>query len=151
MTDTAGTVALIAITFYATHMVADHWVQTDHQATRKPDRGWSGRRACAAHVVVLTIMLAASLAALAIVVHVDVSWKRSLVGLVINSISHYVADRRTPIYAIAKLIGKSQMILLGAPRQGRDDNPSLGTGLYALDQSWHVWWLLVTSVVVGGC
>lgn len=28
------------------------------------------------------------------------------------------------------------------------DNPSLGTGAYALDQSWHIGWLFVTALIV---
>lgn len=28
------------------------------------------------------------------------------------------------------------------------DNPSLGTGAYALDQSWHIGWLFVTALII---
>ena len=37
--------------------------------------------------------------------------------------------------------------MLGAPRQGHDDAPHLGTGAYALDQSWHAAWLFAAALV----
>ncbi len=37
---------------------------------------------------------------------------------------------------------------LGKPRFGKDDNPSLGTGAYALDQSWHYLWLFVCALIL---
>ena len=44
--------------------------------------------------------------------------------------------------------GKADFYRLGAPRDGRDDNPSLGTGAYALDQSWHYLWLFVAALII---
>ena len=57
----------------------------------------------------------------------------------------HVADRRTPLRRFAEATGLGEFYALGQPREGRDDNPSLGTGAYALDQSWHV----ATSMLVG--
>ncbi|MGH3921845.1 MAG: hypothetical protein ACRDTT_03035 [Pseudonocardiaceae bacterium] len=42
---------------------------------------------------------------------------------------------------------KGDFYRLGVPRNGRDDNPSLGTGAYMLDQSWHYGWLGVAALV----
>src|SRR5256885_16927252 len=62
-------------------------------------------------------------------------------GLAVSAVTHYIADRRTPLLRLAEAMqpvtGKADFYRLGAPREGRDDNPSLGTGAYALDQSWH--------------
>ncbi|MER7268917.1 hypothetical protein ABT344_11500 [Micromonospora carbonacea] len=79
----AATFAAVFVALYVAHQVADHWVQTQHQADCKGQPGWAGRIACAA---------------------------------------------------------------LGTPRPGHDDNPSLGTGAYALDQSWHIGWLFVAAL-----
>jgi hypothetical protein len=71
--------------------------------------------------------------------------------MAVSAISHYVADRRTPLRRLAGLLdrptGKPAFWSLGLPRPGRDDNPTLGTGAYALDQSWHVGWLLVATMI----
>jgi hypothetical protein len=54
--------------------------------------------------------------------------------------------------ALAALIGprKHAFWRLGAPRPGRDDNPVLGTGAYALDQAWHTGWLFIAALIIGG-
>jgi hypothetical protein len=69
-------------------------------------------------------------------------------GLAVNGVSHYWADRRSTLAALAALLGKSQLWVLGSPRPGHDDNPVLGTGAYALDQSWHLAWLVITALII---
>jgi hypothetical protein len=49
---------------------------------------------------------------------------------------------------MAERLGMRGFVKLGAPRPGRDDNPSLGTGTYALDQSWHIGWLFVAALII---
>ena len=39
---------------------------------------------------------------------------------------------------------------LGAPRPGHDDNPSLGTGAYALDAAWHHGWEAAAALILAG-
>jgi hypothetical protein len=39
---------------FVAHQVADHWIQTQHQADTKGCPGWPGRIACAAHVASYT-------------------------------------------------------------------------------------------------
>lgn len=67
-----------------------------------------------------------------------------------DAASHYWADRRTTLRALAAALGagKAAFFDIGAPRPGHDDNPTLGTGAYALDQSWHIGWLFVAALVV---
>jgi hypothetical protein len=36
---------------------------------------------------------------------------------------------------------------MGIPRPGTDDAAHLGTGAYALDQSWHVGWLFIAALI----
>lgn len=144
---TTADFAAVFAALFAAHQVADHWVQTQHQADHKGLPGWVGRIACAAHVATYTLTAAVALGLVAAVT----GWRPSLLavvaGLIISAISHYIADRRTPLRWIAERTGSAAFYRLGAPRPGRDDNPSLGTGAYALDQSWHIAWLFAAALV----
>jgi hypothetical protein len=72
-----------------------------------------------------------------------------VLGLGADAVSHYWADRRVTLARLAALVpGTGGFWTLGAPRPGRDDNPCLGTGAYALDQSWHVGWLFVAALLI---
>jgi hypothetical protein len=149
----ASALAAVFVALYAAHQVGDHWVQTGRQAACKGDRGWAGRVACAGHVLTLTATKAAFLAAMmaATGLHLSPAW--TVLGLAVDAASHYWADRRFTLAWLARAAervgvnGKSGFYRLGAPRPGRDDNPSLGTGAYALDQSWHIGWLFVAALI----
>lgn len=144
--------ALVAVwvALYVGHVVADVWVQTPGQAATKGLPGRAGRAACARHVATLTLTQALALAGMAAVT----GWRPSLaalaVGLAVNAVSHYWADRRVTLAKLAQLVGKAEMWRLGSPRAGRDDAPHLGTGAYALDQAWHTAWLYLTALIIGG-
>ncbi|WBB94122.1 DUF3307 domain-containing protein [Verrucosispora sp. WMMC514] len=142
-------IAAVFAALYVGHMVGDHWVQSQHQADRKGLPGWPGRIACAAHVATYTATQAVALVAL----HLAAGWwpnpGQLAAGLAVSAVTHYIADRRTPLRWIADRLGSGRFYRLGAPRPGRDDNPSLGTGAYALDQSWHIGWLYVAALVIG--
>lgn len=139
---------------YAAHQVGDHWVQTSRQATAKGKDGWEGRRACAAHVATLTAVKAAALAGLHVTGH-RLNPRRAAFALAADAVSHYLADRRSlePPRGLAKLAvlaGQGGFWALGAPRPGRDDNPSLGTGAYALDQAFHTGCLWLAALACAG-
>jgi hypothetical protein len=143
--------ALFAATFaalYAAHQVADHWIQTEYQAATKGVPGWRGRWACARHVATYTITCAVALGALVAVLDARMSLPWAACGLAVSAVTHYVADRRGPLRAMAIAAGHRPFHGLGTPRPGRDDNPSLGTGAYALDQSWHYLWLFIASLMI---
>lgn len=146
----ASSFAAVWVALFVAHQVADHWVQTDRQAAVKSRAGWAGRVACARHVASYT---ATALVALAVTVWVAglhlPAW-RIAAGLAVSAVSHYWADRRTTLARLAALTGHGEFWELGRPRPGHDDNPTLGTGAYALDQSWHVAWLWVAALVVTG-
>ncbi|MFY1582882.1 transcriptional regulator [Micromonospora sp. WMMD734] len=120
---------------YAAHQVADHWVQTQPQADRKGLPGWAGRIACVAHVASYTLTAVVALALVA----AATGWRPNLLavaaGLTVSAVSHYAADRRTPLRRLADLLGKDPHWL------------ERGGGLYALDQSWHVGWLFVAALL----
>ena len=151
MTAAPAAFAAIFAALYAAHQVGDHWVQTQHQAMTKGAAGWAGRLACARHVASLTAVKAAAVAAVVAVLGLHVSVAAVAAGLAVDGASHYWADRRTTLAALAAalngLAGKGEFYALGSPRPGHDDAPHLGTGAYALDQSWHTGWLFAAALI----
>nr|WP_117215133.1 DUF3307 domain-containing protein [Allorhizocola rhizosphaerae] len=123
-------------TLYAAHQVADHWVQTQHQADHKGLPGSQGRAACLAHVGSYTITSAVMIAVLAGVTGMTITFPWLVVGLWVSAVSHYVADRRVPLRRMADRLGKDPGWL------------ERGGGLYALDQAWHYGWLWVSALVI---
>ena len=148
MTDAPACFAAVFIALFVAHQVADHWVQTQHQADRKGLPGRAGRIACAAHVATYTLTAVAALVTMAAATGIDLGPGRVAAGLAVSAVTHYIADRRTPLKRLAALVGAGRFYALGAPRPGRDDNPSLGTGSYALDQSFHYAWLFVAALII---
>lgn len=70
-----------------------------------------------------------------------------IAGQLVNAASHYVMDRRPWGRAIMRAAGRGEFAVMGAPREGKDDAPHLGTGAHALDQSWHFVWVAVAAYV----
>lgn len=145
--------AAVFVVLLGAHQVADHWVQTHAQACGKGAPGWSGRWLCARHVATLTATKVVALVVVAVALPLPLRVWAVAAGLVVDAVSHYWADRRTTLLALVDwldrtvLPGKSAFVRLGQPRPGHDDAPHLGTGAYALDQSWHVGWLLVAALI----
>lgn len=149
------------LALYAGHHVGDYWVQTDHQAQHKGDAGIDGALQCLLHVVTYVATQAVMMGLLSLATGWEVSpwlWP----ALAVSGVTHYLADRREYglMFKLARLLpGKARFMELGVPRNlhtlgdvdnGRGrfepgsivplDNPSLGTGTWALDQSWHILW-----------
>jgi hypothetical protein len=152
--------ALTFIALYVGHMVGDHWAQTDCQARDKGRRGEgmrtraarsadmrAGQWACLKHVIGYTITQVVVLALAGFVPGHQVSWTGLLASLTFSAVTHYAVDRRYTLEALARVLGKSGFYSLGVPRADRDDNPSLGTGAYALDQSAHLLCLFVSAIL----
>lgn len=169
--------AVLLPALLVSHNVADHWGQTHRQATRKHLAGWPGRRACAAHVATYTMLTAGTVAGLWWLLDLSVTTAGFVAGQLVSAVTHYIADRRRPLErlvnsALFRRIGKGDFYRLGQPRpaliaradngvvvrlfhparmadgvQEPWDNPSLGTGAYALDQSWHWLWLFVAALL----
>lgn len=140
-----GTFAGVAVGLLVAHEVSDHWVQAHADAQTKGKPGWAGRLACLRHVASYTAVTAGTVLALWGVFQLDLTWTGFLIGHAVSAVTHYWADRRAPLEWLAAVTGHAAFFALGAPRPGRDDNPSLGTGAYALDQSWHWGWLGVAA------
>ncbi len=149
MRQETATVALTFIAMYVGHQVGDHWVQTSHQAGCKGARTRKGQIACAKHVVTYTITQLVAIALLAAVADFQVSPVGLFACLTFSAVTHYAIDRRYTLAELARVLGKAQFYALGAPRENKDDNPSLGTGAYALDQSAHYACLFVGAILAG--
>jgi len=143
----AVTFAVVFAALYAAHQVGDHWVQAGRQAAGKGAAGWAGRLACARHVATLTAVKAASVALAVTVTGLRPAVAAVAAALALDAASHYWADRRITLRGMAYRLGKSEFYRLGAPRDGHDDAPHLGTGAYALDQSWHIAWLFIAALI----
>jgi hypothetical protein len=149
-TDTNSALAAVAAVFvalYSAHMIGDHWVQTHHQAQCKAVAGWAGRWADTKHVATLTGTKLVALTALFLTTGLRPPLWHLAAALMVDALSHWWADRRTTLAALAELVDKTQFYTLGTPRAGHDDNPSIGTGAYALDQSWHIGWLFIAALI----
>jgi hypothetical protein len=149
------------LALYAGHHVGDYWFQTDHQARHKGDDGREGALSCALHVLSYLATQAACVGLLVFATGLHVSVAGVLAGLTVSGVTHYLADRREHgiMFRLARLIpGKANFLELGKPRQGvtpdgmvRDDNPTLGTGAWALDQAWHIFWgVFVAALLMAG-
>lgn len=149
MNAAAVTFAAVFAALYAAHSFGDHWFGQSHrQALGKGARTRQGVRHCLGHVALLALHKVAALAAVCVVTGLRLSLLAAAIGLTVDAISHYWADRRYTLEGLAKRTGKHGFYQLGQPRPGHDDALHLGTGAYALDQSWHVAWLFVTALII---
>ncbi|MGW1652886.1 transcriptional regulator [Streptomyces atratus] len=145
---TVSAFAAVFVALFVAHSVGDHWVQTSCQSANKGKPGWTGRLAGARHVATLTATKLALLLPVAFLLGLRLSLLGLVAGLGVDAVTHWWADRRSTLAWLAKVTGKAEFYRLGAPRAGHDDNPHIGTGAYALDQSFHHLWLLVASVLI---
>lgn len=168
-TSPAASFAAVAVALVVAHQVADHWVQSSHQAGHKGRPGWEGRLACAAHVASYTLCTTLAVLGVWLALDLPVTLGGVLLGQVISAVTHYWADRRATLQRLAERLRLGGFYGLGAPRPVRVlvvdehghaahdadgqpvtvpiDAPALGTGAYALDQSWHWLWLGVAALV----
>ncbi|EIE99806.1 DUF3307 domain-containing protein [Saccharomonospora glauca] len=144
--EAAMTFAVVLPSLLVAHQVVDHWGQSSHQAGNKGRAGWVGRWNCAKHVATYTVVTALAVGLVWTVLGLSITVGGFVAGQIVSAVTHYWADRRTTLARLAELLGRGDFYRLGAPRAGRDDNPSLGTGAYVLDQSWHWAWLFAAAL-----
>lgn len=135
---------------YAAHELGDHHIQRDDDAQAKGKPGREGQLACLRHVTSYTATAIVALTATAAVTGRRPHLGRAAAGLALSAITHYIIDRRTPLKRFAQATGHARFYALGTPRPGRDDNPVLGTGAYALDQSLHIGILYAAALIIAG-
>lgn len=143
-------VGTVFAALYAAHEVADHHIQRDGDAQTKGKPGREGQLACLRHVASYTATAAIALAGTAAVTGRRPHLGRTAAGLALSAITHYIIDRREPLRRFAAATGHARFYTLGTPRPGRDDNPVLGTGAYALDQSAHIGILYAAALIIAG-
>jgi hypothetical protein len=140
-----GDFAAVAMALYAAHHVGDYWVQTDHQAAHKGAAGHAGRLACLKHVGTYVLTQFLCLCLLWLVTDINASSTGPALALTVSGVTHYMADRREHglMFRLARLLpGKQDFLEMG---KGKG---CLGTGSWALDQSWHIFWgVFVASLV----
>lgn len=107
--------------------LADHWIQTDHQARHKAKPGTEGHHALAAHVATYTATQGAALLVGNRLLGLGLRPRSMAAALAISSATHYLIDRRWPVQRLATATGKTAFHDLGGP---------LG-GAYLLDQAAH--------------
>ena len=124
---------------FAAHQVADHWIQTDAQARDKGLPGWRGRLADARHVATYTLTALAALALIAWRLGLDLDPARVAAGLAVSAVTHWWADRRHTLKALAARTGKANFYALA------DHGIN---GAYLLDQSFHIGALFVAALLI---
>lgn len=158
----AAVFAAVFVALFVGHSVGDHWVQTSHQAAHKGENdntpgqsSKAGRRACTRHVIGLTVTKGIALAAVVAVLELPVSVLGVVVGLGVDAVTHWWADRRTTLAGLAKAVGLAEFATLGTPAHPKHPvtargsyAPTLGTGAYALDQSFHYLFLGVAALLI---
>lgn len=152
---TAAVFAAVFVALYVAHSVGDHWVQSSCQAATKGAPGWTGRLACGRHLLGLTLTKAIALVPVVLVLGLPVTALGLVLGLGLDAASHYWADRRTTLARLADRCGKGEFYSLGTPAHpaypvtaAGGPAATLGTGAYALDQSWHTLWLGIAALII---
>ncbi|MEV5483788.1 MULTISPECIES: transcriptional regulator [Streptomyces] len=107
------------------------------------------------HVATLTATKLALLALVAALLGLSLSVVGLVVGMGMDALTHWWADRRSTLAWLAKVTGKAEFYSLGtgahpAHPVTATGGPAahLGTGAYALDQSFHHLWLLVAALII---
>ncbi|MFF9004634.1 transcriptional regulator [Streptomyces goshikiensis] len=151
----AATFATVFVALFVAHSVGDHWVQTSRQSADKGKAGWTGRLADARHVASLTATKLALLLPVANLLGLDLSVIGLVAGLGVDAVTHWWADRRSTLARLAKAVGLADFYALGTGTHpvhpvNTEGKPAahLGTGAYALDQSFHHFWLLVAALLI---
>ena len=130
--------AVLAAALYAAPHVGDYWVQTHHQALTKGARSRTGQLSCLAHVTTYTATTALFCGLVWLAFDLPVTWYGFAAGQVLSAVTHYWADRRVYLLALADRLGKGEFARFGS---------GLSTGAAFLDQSWHMLWLFVAAIV----
>ncbi|MGC0418375.1 DUF3307 domain-containing protein [Embleya sp. AB8] len=135
-TSAAATMAAVYVALLTGHQVGDHWIQSHTEAMRKGGPGWSGRWMCVRHVFTLTATKLAAVALVWTTLGLSIGLVGLVVGLAVDAVSHYWADRRTTLRRLAEAAGK---------RDWWENDPHAP---YLLDQSWHLGWLLPSALII---
>ena len=115
--DAALTFAVVLPSLLVAHQVADHWIQSDHQAANKGLPGWPGRLACARHVATYTLTTAATVALVWLLFDLPITPLGFIAGQAVSAVTHYWADRRFTLARLCERLGKGNFYRLGVSRE----------------------------------
>lgn len=134
----AGNAAAAYAALRAAAHVADHWLQTGHQAAHKADAGLDGHRAMAGHVASYAATQALALAAANHLLDMNLRPSRIAAAVAFSGATHWFIDRRWPVRKLAEATGKGEFYRAGEV---------CGSGAYVLDQAAHHLMEAVAAVV----
>lgn len=135
-----ATLATVFVALYVGHMLGDHVVQTDHQATNKAKPGWFGYRALAGHVLGYTATQFVALLAADLVAG-GLPLLGVAAALLFSGATHGFIDRRWPVQWVCRHTGSPNFAALAT---GGVNGP------YLVDQSLHIGCLFVAALIVAG-
>lgn len=145
----AGNAAAVYAAMRTAAHVADHWLQTGHQAAHKADAGADGHQVMARHVASYAGAQAVALVAADRLLGMKLRPSRMVAAVTVSAATHWFIDRRWPVRRLAEALGKT-----GCKRDGRCADPEHASdgqdcdagfhglggplgGAYVLDQSAH--------------
>lgn len=152
--------AIVGLTLLFAHQFGDHWIQRHTEATAKGAPTDHGRAMCTRHVLNLTTTKAGFLVIVMLATGIRPSLWGVALALAVDGVSHYWADRaafhtgkegrRVTLEKLAHKMGKTDFWNLGKGTVNAEGKPvpSLGTGAYALDQSFHVLMIFIAALIV---
>lgn len=128
MTSLAGKFSAAYTALRVAGQVADHYVQTSHQAAHKADAGVAGHKAMAGHIASYAAAQAAALVVVNQVLDAGIKPRGIVAAVAFSAATHWFIDRRWPVRKLAEATGK-----LGF----HDAGEVCGKGSYVLDQAAH--------------
>jgi hypothetical protein len=123
--------AVLLPTLYAAHTVADHVVQTDHQAAAKA----SSWQAMAGHVGGYQATQAAAVLGVLRATGLRASGRGLLAGMLLSAATHAFLDRRWPVRAVLRATRSPNFADMVTPLHGQ----------YLADQALHHGCLLLAA------
>jgi hypothetical protein len=126
--------AVLLPTLLAAHTVADHVIQTDHQAATKAT-AWRGM---AGHVGGYQATQAGAVAAICALTGVRLSWRHALAGWLLSGVTHAILDRRWPVRLILRSTRSPVFADMTTPLHGQ----------YLADQALHTGCLAVAAALM---
>lgn len=148
----AFTFAVVLPTLLVAHNLADHVIQTDHQAARKA----SSWRAMAGHIVGYTATAVVFLAVLWFALDVRPHWAWAAAGLAFSAASHAFIDRRWPVLVLLSRTGSwdfaNTTVRTTANPNGSGEHVGAApiNGMYVADQALHWVCLFVSALLIAG-
>jgi hypothetical protein len=132
--------AVIAVTLYAAHQVADHvFGQTDEQSAHKADPGLAGWWFLLRHVFAYHLVMGVMVAAAVVLLDVPVSGAGLATGFGFSAATHALLDRRWPVRWLLEHTGSRPFSRLA----GHGIN-----GMYLADQALHYACLWIAALFI---